>query len=121
LSSCKKDLIESADLSTPQTVTSDFKKLKVSADFDWNTNKVVDFKVVGLQTMATINRTLIVSSLDGKQIYFNSLHQMDQNLQTRFTMPKNIKSVKVTYGTIEKVVNSVSSEISFDFIPVSAD
>jgi hypothetical protein len=121
LSSCKKDLIEKANLDSTQKVTTEFKKLNVKQDFDWSSVKLVDFKVQGLQTMATINRTLKVSSLDGKATYFTATHQMDQDMLTKITLPKSVKEVKVTYGSIEKVVSSTTSEIKFDFIPASTE
>jgi hypothetical protein len=121
LSSCKKDLIEKANLDSTQKVTTEFKKLNVKQDFDWSSVKLIDFKVQGLQTMATINRTLKVSSLDGKEIYFTCTHQMDQNLETKISLPKTVKNVKVIFGTIEKEVVLSSNEINFNFLPTSTE
>ena len=121
LSSCKKDLIEKANLNSTRKVTTEFKKLNIKQDFDWSSVKLVDFKVQGLQTMATINRTIKVSSLDGKATYFTATHQMDKDMLTKITLPKNVKEVKVTYGSLEKVVSSITTELKFDFIPVSTE
>lgn len=119
LSSCKKDLIEKANLDTTQKVTTEFKKLNVKEDFDWNSSSMVDFKVQGMQTLSIINRTLKVSSVVGNEIYFVSTHQMDQNLETKISLPKTVKSVKVSYGSLEKEVTISSNEINFDFLPVA--
>jgi hypothetical protein len=121
LSSCKKDLIEKANIDTTQKVTTEFKKLNVNENFDWNTSSMVDFKVQGMQTLTTINRTLKVSSVAGDVTYFVSTHQMDQNLETKISLPKIVKSVKVSYGTLEKEVTLSSNKINFNFLPASTE
>lgn len=118
LSSCKKDLIEKANLNSNQKETTEFKKLNVKDNFNWSTSKMIDLKVSGLSTITKINKTLKVSSEDGKVVYFSINHQMDQNLTTKFILPKNVKNVSISYGELKKVVSSTNSEINFDFLPI---
>jgi len=112
-SSCKKG---SDDLTPePIAVAKNFKEIKTDPNFNWETTHEFTLIVKGLPTEAIITNTLKVTSVDGKSIYFTSLHQMNQSLTTKFIIPIDQKEILVQYGSINKKYITSKKQIDFDF------
>lgn len=118
LSSCKKDWIEKV---TPKdngqtTATSKFSDLKVQESFDWKTSKEFTLKVNGLQTIGETNGTFTVTSDDGKIVFYQGNHTMNQNFVTTFMVPVHIKGLVVKFGSISKNFSTLAQQIQFDYL-----
>ncbi len=117
LTSCKKTLMDKVTPPSDPNKVSQFNQIKASSNFDWKTTKTIQLNVQGFATPAPINKTLWVTSTDGKTVYYNALHLMDQNLTAQLTIPSNISEIMVSYGTINKKYSTQLSTIIFDFMP----
>jgi hypothetical protein len=119
LSSCKKDWMEKVTPETKTQEVSKFSELKVQENFDWKTSKEFSLSVTGLQTIAKVNGTLVVTSDDGKITFYQGNHAMDQSFVTKFNVPVHIKGIVVNYGSITKNFSTNSNQIQFDYITES--
>ncbi|OYU96029.1 MAG: hypothetical protein CFE21_06355 [Bacteroidetes bacterium B1(2017)] len=111
--SCKKNLQESATPSIAKA--SKVSELKASETFKWKTSKSLVLNVAGINTLTPINRTLIVSSLDGKSIYYSSLQLMSATTIINLVVPATNTEVLVTYGKIKKVIPISGNILQFDY------
>ncbi|MDP1727887.1 MAG: hypothetical protein Q8M15_13970 [Bacteroidota bacterium] len=117
LTACKKTLMDKVTPPSDPNKVSQFNQIKASANFDWKTTKAIQLNVQGFATQAPINKTLWVTTVDGKTVYFNAMHLMDQNLTAQLAIPSNVQEVLVSYGTISKKYSTQLSSIIFDFMP----
>jgi hypothetical protein len=98
---------------------SNFKEIKVADNFTWNTTNNVTLNVQGFAGNDRIANTFIVSSEDQKDVYFASNTLMSESFVANLDLPIHVKKIKVSFGTISKIVDVNSKNISFDYlIPV---
>ena len=103
-----------------QNKATSFKTLKVSDNFNWNTSELVKVNVSGLNTLTKITNTMIISSEDQKTVYYTANIEMSNTFVAELTLPKNVKNVKVSYGSISKVVSIQGNTANFNYLtPVS--
>ena len=103
-----------------QNKATSFKTLKVSDNFNWNTSELVIVNVYGLNTLTKITNTMIISSEDQKTVYYTANIEMSNTFVAELTLPKNVKNVKVSYGSISKVVSIQGNTANFNYLtPVS--
>lgn len=112
---CKKNLNESPLPSNNVAKATKVEELKASPNFKWNTNKTVTIQVAGLKTITPVNRTLKITSLDGKTIYFQANQTMDVSNSHTFSIPTKITEVMVSYGKITKILNTTGTSINFNY------
>ena len=117
LTSCKKDLLEKVTPNSQDEPSNSFKQMKVGPDFDWKSSKEITLKIEGLNTIAPINGTFIVSSLDNKIIFYQALQPMNLSMTTKFVVPNHIKELSVSFGTIQKVYPTQNNAIDFNYLP----
>ncbi len=101
---------------TNQNKATNFKTIKVADNFNWNTSDVVKLNVAGLNTLAKIKNTMVVSSEDQKTVYYTANTEMSNSFTTELTLPKNVKNIKVSYGSISKVVSIQGNTANFDYL-----
>ena len=113
-SSCTKikDVENTANPNKP----SNFKEIKVSDNFTWNTTNNISLNVQGFESISPIRNTFIVSSEDQKEVYFASNTLMSENFTTNIDLPIHVKKIKVSFGTITKVLDVNSKTITFDYL-----
>ncbi|OYU95002.1 MAG: hypothetical protein CFE21_11880 [Bacteroidetes bacterium B1(2017)] len=121
LTSCKKDILEKATPTSNIVPVSNFKEIKASENFDWKTSKEINLKIFGFKTASPISRTLIVSSIDDKIVFYQGLQVMEQDGLIKLTIPSHIKDIKVTYGSIQKTLSVSQSELQFDYLTPIAE
>lgn len=114
---CSKDGNNTPNNSTPEK----FQDLNVSSSFDWRTNQDVQLQIIGLPTVNTIERTLIVKNQDGETVY-KQTWEMSESGSLSITLPKYMTELTVEYGSIEEQVeiNSIGDAV-FSFIPTVVD
>ncbi|MFY7733396.1 MAG: hypothetical protein ACOVSR_07905 [Bacteroidia bacterium] len=114
-SSCTK--IKDADY-TPTTnpKANNFKEIKVSNNFNWSTTNNIELNVIGFASISPISNTFIVSSTDQKEVYFASNTLMSENFVANFDLPAPVKQIKITYGSISKVLDVNAKNINFDYL-----
>jgi hypothetical protein len=114
-SSCAK--VKDADY-TPTTSpkANNFKEIKVADNFNWSTTNNIELNVIGFASISPISNTFIVSSIDQKEVYFASNTLMSENFVANFDIPAPVKQIKVTFGSISKVIDVNSKNISFDYL-----
>ena len=112
--SCAKDL-DFPDIKTDAPVSID--KLEVSDSFDWNTATTVKFDIEGLPGSVSVRSSLKISLPDGSAIY-NSMHLMSDNLSVDLTIPSDVTSLVLTYGSIREELKVLNGEVAYSFIPV---
>ncbi|MDZ4668511.1 MAG: hypothetical protein SGJ00_11610 [bacterium] len=118
LSSCKKDLMDRVT-PTSKTQTQDaskFAEIRVQENFDWKTSKEFTMNVAGLETIAPINSTIKVTSDDGKIVFYQGLHGMNESFQTKFMVPAHIKGIIVSFGSISKNYGTLAKQIQFNYL-----
>ena len=115
--SCKKEYVELPEVTSPNEKATSFRELNTQENFDWATQKNVSISVQGLKTQVPINRTIKVSSADGKTIYYTGLYLMETSNVLAIKVPSPVTEVKVTYGSIEKIVKIASNKANFSFMP----
>jgi hypothetical protein len=71
--------------------------------------------VSGLNTLTPISRTLVVSSTDGKEVYFESFQLMSTSNSLPLVLPATTTEIKVTFGKISKVISVNSTALQFDY------
>jgi hypothetical protein len=71
--------------------------------------------VKGTKTITPVNRTLKITSLDGKTCYFQVNQAMDLSNSHTFIIPSKITEVLVSYGKISKILNTTGSNINFNY------
>jgi len=113
LVSCKKNLQESPPPTAPKATK--VSQLKASESFNWKTSKNLSLNVSGLNTLTPISRTLVVSSMDGKEVYYQSIQLMSLTTALPLIVPATTTEVKVTFGKIIKVIPLNSASIQFDY------
>lgn len=114
-SSCTK--IKDADY-TPTTSpkANNFKEIKVADNFNWSTTNNIKLNVLGFASISPISNTFIVSSENQKEVYFASNTLMSESFTANFDLPSHVKQVRVTFGSISKVLDVNSKNISFDYL-----
>jgi hypothetical protein len=104
-----------------QNKATSFKTLKVSDNFNWNTSELVKVNVSGLNTLTKITNTMIISSEDQKTVYYTANIEMSNTFVAELTLPKNVKNVKVSYGSISKVVPIQGNTANFNYLTPVTD
>jgi hypothetical protein len=104
-----------------QNKATSFKTLKVSDNFNWNTSELVKVNVSGLNTLTKITNTMIISSEDQKTVYYTANIEMSNTFVAELTLPKNVKTVKVSYGSISKVVSIQGNTANFNYLTPVTD
>jgi hypothetical protein len=103
--------------STPNTSKpASFKEIKVADNFTWNTNNNISLNVQGFESISPIRNTFIVSSEDQKEVYFASNTLMSETFKADFDLPIHVKKIKVSFGTITKVLDVNANNINFDYL-----
>ncbi len=114
-SSCTK--IKDADyIPTNSPKANNFKEIKVADNFNWSTTNNIELNVIGFASISPISNTFIVSSIDQKEVYFASNTLMSENFVANFDLPAPVKQIKVTYGSISKVLDVNAKNINFDYL-----
>lgn len=117
LTSCKKDLLEKVTPTTSVEKTTTFNQVKANQNFDWKSSKEITLKIEGLQTIAPVNGTFTVKSLDNKIIFYQAMQSMSQSMTTTFVVPNHIKEISVSFGSIQKVYYTQNNHIDFNYLP----
>jgi len=104
-----------------QNKATSFKTLKISDNFNWNTSELVKVNVSGLNTLTKITNTMIISSEDQKTVYYTANIEMSNTFVAELTLPKNVKTVKVSYGSISKVVSIQGNTANFNYLTPVTD
>lgn len=112
--SCKKNLIESPT-GTPLPTATKVDEIKASESFKWKTTKTVSVDITGLKSPVAISRTLQVTAIDGKDVYFKSLQLISENKTISFIVPATITDIQISYGKIIKKVSLNGTHASFSF------
>lgn len=103
--------------STPNTTKpGSFKEIKVADNFNWSTSKSIILNVQGFESAAPVTNTFIVSSEDQKEVYFASNTLMSETFKADFDLPIHVKKIKVSFGTITKVLDVNANTINFDYL-----
>jgi hypothetical protein len=116
LSSCKKDLMEKVTPVTKTQEVSKFAEIKVQETFDWKTSKEFSMNVSGLETIAPVQGTMKVTSDDGKIVFYQGSHKMNESFATKFMVPAHIKGLNVSFGSITKNFSTLAQQIQFDYL-----
>jgi hypothetical protein len=122
-SSCKKDLMneQAPTPSTQVAKVEKFNQIKTNDAFNWENSKTIDFSVSGMEDMQGIINTLKISDVSGKVEYLKVRLAMNENFQTKLSIPGNVSAVKVTYGTIIKTYNPQAGSVNFNYITEVAE
>jgi len=103
--------------STPNTTKpGSFKEIKVADNFTWNTTNSISLNVQGFESLTPIKNTFIVSSEDQKDVYYASNTLMSENFTANFDLPIHVKKININFGTISKVVDVNSKNLTFDYL-----
>jgi hypothetical protein len=94
--------------------------ITVSDSFSWSTAAKVDLAITGLPTIVPVKSTLTITLKNGS-VLFKQLHQMDQNLTVRLTVPTTEKELVLQYGSTTYTVAIAGKQAAFSFIPVVID
>ncbi|MFA9214315.1 MAG: hypothetical protein ACEQSR_10780 [Candidatus Methylacidiphilales bacterium] len=113
-SSCTK--IKEVDNTPVVNKPTNFKEIKVNDNFTWNTTNNISLDVQGFSSVVPIKNTFIVSSEDQKDVYFASNTLMSDNFKAEFALPIHAKKIKVNFGTITKVLDVNSNNLTFDYL-----
>jgi hypothetical protein len=116
LSSCKKSLMEKETPVTKTQEVSKFAEIKVQENFDWKTTKEFNLNVSGLETIAPVQGTMKVTSDDGKIVFYQGSHKMNESFATKFMVPAHIKGLNVSFGSITKNFSTLAQQIQFDYL-----
>jgi hypothetical protein len=112
--SCAKDL-DFPDIKTDASVSID--ELKVSDTFSWNTATSVNFSIEGLPGSVPVSSTLKICLPDGSVVY-NRMHLMSNNLTVDLTIPSDVTTLVLTYGSIREELKVLNGKVAYSFIPV---
>jgi hypothetical protein len=122
LSSCKKQLFEKYETDVKNSSqVKNFADLKVSENFDWKTNKAINFQYTGFKTVQPVKTTLTISSVDGKTVFYAGLQLMEENMQTKLVVPNTYTQILVTYGNFAQTFSTKSTQIIFSCLTVTED
>ena len=113
--SCRKDIKNSPTPLPPKATK--VSELIATENFKWKTSKTMVLNVVGLNTSIPVSRTLIVSSVDMKEIYFKNLQLMSQTNVSTFVIPSKVTEVLISYGKISKKITLSGTIIQFNYTP----
>jgi hypothetical protein len=114
-SSCTK--INDADyIPTNSPKANNFKEIKVANNFNWSTTNNIELNVLGFASISPISNTFIVSSENQKEVYFASNTLMSESFTANFDLPSHVKQVRVTFGSISKVLDVNAKNINFDYL-----
>lgn len=92
-----------------------FSEIKTSNTFDWKTTRKINFQVTGIPTLVNEKNLLMVSSADGKEVYFKNFMAMSQNLSTTVVIPRGVTNVLVSFGTIKKTMAVTGGTLDFNY------
>jgi hypothetical protein len=105
---------DSTDVDTDVPASID--KLNVSESFTWSTGNTVQLTIQGLPTIVPVRSTLQVRLPDSSLVY-NRMHMMSDNLTVNLTIPANINTLNLSYGSQENVLIVKDGKVSFSFVP----
>ncbi len=111
ISSCVKLEVPQKEIGTTQN----FKELKVEEKFTWTTTKPYELKIIGFETLNPTKDILRVKSIDGN-ILVEESRLMNESFTLHLDISLDQKQILVQYGSLEKLIELNSSEISFDYI-----
>jgi hypothetical protein len=111
---CKK--VENA--SSSEKPITNFKQIVSSPDFNWKNTHQVNLKIAAANVPVAISNTLVITTETGETI-FKKLHKMNESFLAPITLPKSVKKVIITYGSIKKTVAVANQTIDFNFITES--
>lgn len=114
-SSCTK-LKDTDYVPTASPKANNFKEIKVADNFNWSTTHNIELNVIGFASIKPISNTFIVSSENQKEIYFASNTLMSENFKANFDLPANVKKIRITYGSISKILDVNAKNINFDYL-----
>jgi hypothetical protein len=113
LVACKKENLE-ADI--PKEEVKELSDLKVNSTFNWSTQKNIEFNVEGFKPLAAEQNVLKVTSVDGKDIFFAGNYSMADNLSEKLNIPRVNTQVRVSFGSINKIVTIENNKIDFSYL-----
>ena len=113
LSACKK---ESLETDIPKEEAKDLNDLKVNSTFNWSTQVIVELNVEGIKPLAAEHNVLKVTSVDGKDIFFIGNYSMADNVSEKFNIPSLNNEVRVSFGSINKIVFVENNKLEFSYI-----
>ena len=90
--------------------------LKINSEFDWKTTKALSVNVTGLPVPETVKNTLLIRSEDGKAVYYNNQHPMNQTFSVDVAVPSYLKKIVISYGTISKTMDITGNTLEFNYI-----
>jgi hypothetical protein len=93
-----------------------FGEIKTDPNFNWATTKSIDIDVFGLPTRTPIINTFRLSTKDKTSVFYQGNHKMSDNFSFKITVPTQLDSVLMEYGTIEKVYSITGSKLTMDYI-----
>lgn len=97
----------------PKTATQ-FKNLKVSESFSWQTTKPVKLAITGIITPNPVRSTLLVTTKQGDTLRREN-RLMDENVELLLQVPTTTDSLIVSFGSIQKTYK-VQSEIEANYL-----
>lgn len=113
--SCRKEL--NIDNATNNEVeVTKFKEIKTASSFDWRLTQTITFLVTPSTCPIKFERTLTISSEDGREVFLSVLLSASDSYSTTLFIPSRIKNVKITFGSLNKYVAISNKTIKFDYI-----
>ncbi|MCK6610977.1 MAG: hypothetical protein L6Q78_08040 [Bacteroidia bacterium] len=97
----------------PKTATQ-FKNLKVSESFSWQTTRSVKLAITGTITPNPVRATLLITNKQGDTLRREN-RLMDENVELMLQVPTTTDSLIVSFGSIQKTYK-VQSEILANYI-----
>lgn len=111
---CKK--VENAsNIDNPVT---NFKQIVTNPNFNWSNTNQVTLKIAAANTPVLIANTLVLKTESG-DVLLKKHHKINESFLGTITLPKSIKKVIVTYGSIQKTVAITNNTIDFNFVTES--
>lgn len=93
-----------------------FSELKPSSAFNWRTFQAVQLKVTGIETVVPVSGTLKVLTPDG-QTLLAVAHTLNQDFEAPVFVPAHITTIKVTFGSIERVATVTRGPLTVALAP----
>ncbi len=115
LSSCRED--QADDNTQSPSFAASFEDIKTTPDFDWSTEEQYRLQLKGLKTLPFAKKGMIEVKTVSGDLLMRRLVEISQDRNIRFDAPAGLESLKVSFGTIEKVVPVSNNRLSFDYIP----
>lgn len=95
---------------------SKFSNLKTSAGFDWATTKALEINITGLNTLAPVAGTLVISDLSGTKVYYQGKHLMNESIKLKLILPSVEKNIQLKFGSVIKSYTLAGSVLNADYV-----